>query len=624
HGVSHLLALPSLYELLLESLGDAAPALRTVIVAGEACPRALVENHARRRPWTRLYNEYGPTEAAVWSTVAECRPAADPQAPVPIGRPIPHSRVYLLDDQGRPVARGLKGEIYIAGPGLSPGYLGRPALTAARFAPAPAPLDMDGRLYRSGDLAYLDGRGELVFLGRRDDQVKRRGYRIEPGEIEALLREQPGVAQAVVLADTEGGPRLRAFVESATALDPAALTRALARRLPAYMIPDDLQVLPALPRSANGKIDRRALLALQPRQRRAPYAAPRSHAEKVLAALWGQLLGIDHVGRDDDFFALGGHSLLVAQLVHRIKAVLDADMPVGQVFRHRRLHDLAARLERAPEDGGLVILRPGDPSRPPLFCLHESAGDVHPYLALAAALPQEQPVYGLALNDPAADIDLTELAARHLDSLRRRRPYGPYALCGWSIGGVLALEVARSLEQAGEGVAFLGIIDAGFDADDAPLPWAALWALYADELTGEGRQRLAALPAGEQARLREALAGRPKLEQVRALLLEHAPRHRLPTRAPQGVIEYRLAAMASARRWLRDYAPPAVAADIHGWWAEETLRRTPDLPERWRQLCGRLHAAGVAGDHDGILQQADFLARFRQALAAQLDGVNLQ
>ncbi len=618
-GITHLLALPSLYQALLEALAGQPTALTTAIVAGEASPRALVEAHHRTLPETRLYNEYGPTETAVWSTVAECTPEPESK-PVPIGRPIPHGRVYLLDDRGQPVARGLRGEIYIGGPGLSPGYLHRPELTAEKFV-----YIAGERLYRTGDHAYWDAHGALVFLGRTDAQVKIRGYRIELGEIEVALQRVSGAEQVVVLASLseDGQGSLRAFIESASPLEVAAVRRDLATLLPEHMIPADIQVLPSLPRLANGKLDRNGLLALDVRRERPVYTAPDGHTEQTLVALWEELLGSMNVGRNDDFFALGGHSLLVVRLVHRIKTALHIELPVSTVFEHPSLAALAARLDSSVTQGPLIRLRPGREGHAPLFCLHQPAGHVAHYVPLVERLSAEQPVYGIPLptgcNGDNTTID--ELADAYLAHVRAVQPHGPYHLCGWSMGGLLALELGRQLERAGERVAFLALIDTTFKVEDAPLPLDDLLLFCRAELMPDSAEHLDALPADALHALRSAVAGHGRLAQLRYVLLEWAPRHGLRLHAPQEVIQAALGAMQDARRWVAGYTPAVVMTDIHFWWAEDTLARDAHLPAAWEVMSrGASYHVTVPGGHDEILRRAELHQSFCASLAQAAGG----
>lgn len=615
HGVSHLLALPSLYALLLDELGDSPSSLNTAIVAGESCPPALVASHYRRQPEAQLYNEYGPTEASVWSTVALCQPDRA-SGPVPIGHAVAHTRVYLLDSNGAPVARGLKGEIHIAGPGLSEGYLGLPQMTAEKFIHASHPALDAQRLYRTGDFAWQDVDGQLVFLGRTDSQIKLRGYRIELGEIETALCKVSGARLAVVLLDsTQAEPSLRAFVESASALQATAVRESLATLLPAHMIPADIQWLAQLPRTANGKVDHRALLARVPNRSLAAYAAPEGHVEQVLAAVWQELLEAEVIGRHDDFFALGGHSLLVVRMTARLRATLGIEVPVNVIFQHPTLIDLAKQIARPDDRAAVITLQAGVEGRRPLFCLHQPAGGVHHYLPMIAGLPDDLPVYGIALPESLRGRDLVSLAGEYLPQIRGIQAQGPYRLGGWSMGGLLALELTRQLEGQGQTVQWLGLFDSTFHAEDDSLAWDALFAVIEQELSSESRQRLTALDRQCLEQLRTATAEMGRVDQLRFALLQWASANGLTLNAPQAYVERTLNVMADARRWVNGYSVPSVAAPLHLWWADQTLAERPALPAQWDAISRRTCHYSLAADHETILGQPAFHEQLNESLA---------
>ena len=342
HGVTHTLALPSLYGVLLrETGGSGLDSLSCVIVAGEACSRDLVAQHRDTLPNAELFNEYGPTEGTVWSTVHRCT-TDHREGRVSIGVPIPNARVYLLDSEQQLVPIGVPGEMYLGGAGVAEGYLGRPELTAERFVADPF---VEGeRIYRTGDLARYLADGSLDFLGRVDNQVKVRGYRIELEEIEDVLRQAPAVDEAVVVAhqDAGGDNQLAAFVQGQSlAVD--ALRSLLADKLPEYMVPASITVMASLPLMPNGKVDRNALPSPDGSAvgERPEYVAPATALERGLAALWTELLGIEAVGLNDNFFRLGGHSLLVTQLVFRLREVLPVEISLRAVFDNPTVRELA-------------------------------------------------------------------------------------------------------------------------------------------------------------------------------------------------------------------------------------------------------------------------------------------
>ncbi len=371
HPVRHVNTVPSAMAELVRG-GLLPPEVETVSTAGERQSRELVEAIYRAGRVRRVVNLYGPSEDTVYSTFAPV--ASDPGgSPPPIGRPLTQRRAYLLDAAARPVPRGVTGEVVLGGVGLARGYLGRPARTAERFVPDPfGPAGSSGapgaRLYRSGDLARHRGDGQLLFVRRRDLQVKLRGFRIEPGEVEAALREHPAVAAAAAAVRTGAGPedlRLVAYVVPAAGagpLDAGELVAWLGRKLPAYMVPSAVVELDRLPLTGNGKLDRRALpdpgswgvgAGAEP-------VPPRTETERSIARIWQEVLGRETVGVDDNFFDLGGHSLLMVRVYHRLKADLGRELPLVATFAHPTVASLAAYLDGA---GGAEEARRGGEER---------------------------------------------------------------------------------------------------------------------------------------------------------------------------------------------------------------------------------------------------------------------
>jgi amino acid adenylation domain-containing protein len=349
HSVSHLLALPALYELILrQARVGKLTSLRTVIVAGESCPPELVERHAETLPEAALFNEYGPTEATVWSSAHRCdsRPG---QRPVPIGRPVANTQIYVLDPQLQPVPVRVSHEVYIGGEGLARGYLNHPDLTAERFIPNPFSVKPGARLYKTGDLARFLLDGNIEYVGRNDFQVKIRGYRIELGEIEFALAQHPDVREAVVLASEMKGrdKQLTAYVvlnEAGTA-SAKQLKEFLKERLPEYMLPVSFVVLDALPLTTTGKVDRNALPIDQiGAEATENYLAPRTELEQVLAGIFSEILSLERIGANDSFFDLGGHSLLATQVMSRVREAFQLEVPLRTLFKAPTVAAFAAAI----------------------------------------------------------------------------------------------------------------------------------------------------------------------------------------------------------------------------------------------------------------------------------------
>ncbi|MFD9128552.1 amino acid adenylation domain-containing protein [Kitasatospora sp. NPDC059571] len=444
------------------------PDLRVLAQGGEALtPSRSMRAFCARVPGRRMHNHYGPSETHLVTAHTLAADSTGWPAAAPIGRPIPNVAGYVLDGSLRLVPPGTPGELYLAGTALARGYLNRPALTAERFVADPFG-EPGTRMYRTGDLVRRRTDGELEYLGRTDQQVKIRGIRVEPGEVAAAVEACPGVARAEVLArdDHAGGSRLVAYVLPGDGtVDPAAVREVLAARLPAHLVPAAVVPLAAFPLTPNGKLDRRALPDpdFTPG---APAREPRTAQERTLAVLFADVLGVPQVGPDDDFFDLGGHSMLAGRLVAQARAVLGAELGVRDLFEAPTVAALAARLSgRTPAGSALPVLLPlrRRGTRPPLFCLHPATGIGWSYQGLLRHLGPDRPVYGLqarGLGGPGPmPGTVEEMAADYAARIRTVQPKGPYHLLGWSFGGQVAHAAACLLQTAGEEVALLAMLD---------------------------------------------------------------------------------------------------------------------------------------------------------------------
>ncbi|HSS50199.1 MAG TPA: amino acid adenylation domain-containing protein, partial [Thermoanaerobaculia bacterium] len=353
-GVTTLWLTTGLFRQMVEENLGALSGVRQLLAGGDVVPVAHARRVLAELPETRLINGYGPTENACFTACYTVRAAAELDPSVPVGRPIAHTWVAVLDRYQMPVPPGVAGELCTGGDGLARGYLDQPDRTAERFLPDPEGREAGGRLYRTGDLVRWRRSGDLEFLGRIDAQVKVRGFRVEPGEIETALMAHPRLSSAVVLAQREeaGGHRLVAYVVAAAdataAPEPSELRDFLRRRLPEFMVPSAWVSLPALPLTANSKVDRKGLALLQPDRPRSTGGVPRTPAEQRIAGIFAEVLGVEQVGLEADFFDLGGHSLLANRLVSRVRAVFGVELPLQAVFETPTVEGLAARIGHSP------------------------------------------------------------------------------------------------------------------------------------------------------------------------------------------------------------------------------------------------------------------------------------
>jgi amino acid adenylation domain-containing protein len=483
-GVTLMQATPAGWRLLLESGWEGQPGLKG-LCGGEALPRDLAAALLARG--VELWNVYGPTETAVWSTAGPvpgatragggsggtitAGPAAKagggPSGAIDLGRPLANTRLYVVDRRLEPVAAGGAGELLIGGAGVARGYWRQPELTAERFVPDAWSTVPGGRLYRTGDLVRRRRTGEIDFLGRIDHQVKVRGHRIEPAEIEAALARHPGVRESVVVARRDAGDiRLVAYV----ALEPDAATtgdelrRSLGDTLPPYMVPAAVVTLTALPRTANGKLDRQALPAPAMSLAEREHKPPRTPMQLQLVHLWEEILAVRPIGIGDDFFDVGGDSMLAVRLVAQIRKRLGRNLPISTLVTARTVEDLAGLLEQKTEGRRrhLVAIQPRG-TKPAVYWMHPGHGNIVCYLDLARHLGTDQPTYGLQALDMDDGVDpfagIEAMAARYVAEIRQHQPHGPYLIGGWSLGGVIAYEVAQQLTLAGEEVAALLLLD---------------------------------------------------------------------------------------------------------------------------------------------------------------------
>jgi acyl carrier protein len=432
-----------------------------------------VAEHRRRLPQARLFNEYGPTEATVWATVHELG-REDEAGPVPIGRPIPGVRLEVVDAAGRRVPAGVPGHAWIAGPTVARGYWRRPDQTVERFVPSPSAEQTDR--YRTGDLLAWTPEGRLTFHGREDEQIKLRGYRIEPGEIEAVLLEHPAIEEAAVVARGLGAQSVGSSAVEATSLVAFVRIRGpveepewrqrLEGRLPRHLIPSRVVSLPALPVLPNGKVDRRLLqgMRLDPQVGGVEQPQAATVVEQALIALWEGLLHRTGIGPTDNFFELGGHSLLVVEMVLAIERHFEVSLSPAEVFQRPTVRELGQRIEQQrgadmPSYRHLFPIQVSGSGRPFIIAVpHFFSG------MFAARFRGERPVYGLRGVSLRAEGNygrwptMAALGDELVQEIERRFPRGPCILAGYSFGASMAYEAARVLEAQGLPAALLVLI----------------------------------------------------------------------------------------------------------------------------------------------------------------------
>ncbi|HVG18515.1 MAG TPA: amino acid adenylation domain-containing protein, partial [Blastocatellia bacterium] len=448
---------------------DGLPAsAHTVNLAGERLQSKLVRQIYQKQTVEQVFNLYGPSEDTTYSSFALVQKEdGDPT----IGRPIANTQMYILDPHLEPVPIGVAGELYIGGQGLARSYFNRPEITAERFIPNPYGKIPGQRIYRTGDLVRYLPDGNIDYLGRIDHQVKIRGFRIELGEIESVLSEHPAVRDSAVSVSEgpEDDKRLTAYVVPAQSPAPSheELRGHLKRKLPDHMVPSVFIVMDALPLTPNGKINRAALP--EPGYARfdsgRAIAPPRDGIEAQLVRIWEAVLNAGPVGVTDNFFEVGGHSLLALHLLARIRSEFGRDFPLSVLLRESTVEGMASflRLQQNAQIQTHVVGLQTAGSKPPFFCIHPIGGDVFCYIELSRRLGSDQPFYALQApglygeREPYTDIE--ELAALYISEVRAVAPQGPYLLGGWSFGGVAAFEMAQQLRKEGQEVALLALFD---------------------------------------------------------------------------------------------------------------------------------------------------------------------
>jgi amino acid adenylation domain-containing protein len=491
-ATSVMQATPATWRLLLESGWPGDTNLK-ILCGGEALPRELAEQLIPRS--AELWNMYGPTETTIWSSVCPVREANWSMAP--IGFPVANTQMHVLDPQNTLLPIGVRGELHIGGAGLARGYWNRPELTAQKFIPDPFSSEPGARLYKTGDLVRRLPDGNIQYLGRTDNQVKVRGFRIELGEIESVLTEHPAIRQAAVIVreDRPGDKQLVAYIIADKEAPPASseLRRFSKEKLPEYMLPSQFVTLEAFPLTPNGKVDRKALSALasappEPGQR----MAPRDQLESTLVEIFERVLGVQPVGIQDDFFTLGGHSLMAARMIREIHQATGNRIPLSALFQAATVEYLAELLRKSKSTTAELTAMPiqqGDPSTPSFFAIVSPGENALGYALLARHMGKQQTMYRIqgagpvAIDRPYSASELDRLAEEYVDAMRGVQREGPYYFGGMCDGAHIGLRMARKLEERRERVGMFAIFDTWvLENSQRPVLW--LWHYYSERLQG--------------------------------------------------------------------------------------------------------------------------------------------
>jgi amino acid adenylation domain-containing protein len=479
-GATVLQATPSGWRILLDAGWQGAHGLR-MITGGEPLDRQLASQLLARG--AALWNLYGPTETTVYATGKRI---GEEDARITIGRPLANSIARVLDHNKKLVPLGAIGELYLGGVQLGRGYLNRPDLTNERFIPDPYALAAGARLYRTGDLARLLANGEIDALGRIDNQVKLRGYRIELEEIEAVLDSHPAVRKSVakVVDYGRGDQRLVAYLvaQAGAEIDETQLRAHALRSLPSYMVPNTFVAMPAFPLGPSGKVDRKALAApaAEAEDKSALMDAGGDELERVTLDIWRKVLQIPALALDDNFFEVGGHSILAPRIFGEVWGNLGRRLPFGTLLEAPTPRQFAQRLREpeASEESCLVTFKPGG-SLPALYLVHHLYGDVLAYRWLAESIGPARPVFGIQastkIRNLGREFSIETVAAQYVKAILERQPAGPFHFAGFSSGAIMAFEMTRQLRAMGHEVGLLCLIDGDIPAPGPTLSRAARW-----------------------------------------------------------------------------------------------------------------------------------------------------
>jgi amino acid adenylation domain-containing protein len=638
HGVTHFQATPTLIRVLLSDPVSAATfaGLQKLLVGGEPFPPSLASTLLDTMPGD-VFNMYGPTETTICATY---HPLKRVQDPIPIGGPTINTRVYVLDKAGRIVPPLAPGELFLGGDAVGRGYFGRPDLTSERFTPDRFSGRPDARLYRTGDLVRVALDGTLEFLDRLDSQVKIRGFRIELGEIESALRAYPPIEDAavVVRGEASGERTLAGFFTVRPGFDACLdeIANYLRRLLPSYMVPPSLTCLESFPLTANGKTDRANLAAGEIRQSQAPRLSATAYSsgtvlevpspdprlrdiEATLLAWCSELLGAPEIEPTADFFEIGGQSLVAAQLVQRIAKRYRIHLRLSTFLKVRTMRALAELVHQDSNPAGPARWTPvvevrGTGAKTPIFLIAGLGGSVVNFELLSRFLCEDRPVYAVETQGTNKNLEVLtsveEMAQTYLEEVQRVQPQGPYHLCGYSFGGIIAFEMAQRLRTAGHEVGMVGLID---------MPeWH-----YTRHVMGSFSifERFRILYGGT---IKRVLCGPNRLEALSTRLQATYQNYRIAFDRLRGRHPDPSVVTPEHRNFyaLTHYRPKFYSGDIHLFRCPDPSRfRGADPLLGWGSLARRVVVSEIPGYH-GSLTTEPFVGFLGKALRQSLDSLD--
>jgi amino acid adenylation domain-containing protein len=635
-GITVLFLTTALFNQIARETPKAFGTLKTVMFGGEAVDPKWVRTVLECAPPQRLLHVYGPTENTTFSTWHLVEKGPEERETVSIGKPIANSTLYILGPDMQPVPVGVPGEVYVGGDGVGQGYWNRPELTAEKFVPDPFSETVGARLYRTGDLGKFDRDGNLEFLGRIDDQVKLRGFRMELGEIESLLARHPGVANGVVILreDRPGDKRLVAYVIArGNAPSAGELKSHLKARLPEYMIPAAFVFLNEFPLTPNKKVDRKALPppdANRPELNKT-FIAPRDAIEQQVTKIWEKVLGVQPIGVADNFFDLGGHSLLAVKLFSQIEKAFDKKLPLATLFRAPTIEEIARLIREDNQTKAwstIVDIQPTG-SRPPFFWIHSLGGDgggaFFYYRKLAELLGPDQPSFGIrSPQEPFSRIE--EMARFYASEIRKFQAEGPYYLGGFCFGGNVAFEIAQQLNAAGQKVGLLVMLESSPPNVNHKQSWSATAAKYSIQNLVENVKDFVNESPGKKMTLLKSKGKRLK-EKVQQRL-GPAPEDKAPelnqildlSTYPEGYVKY------AETHWhaLSEYHPAPYPGEITLFRAKKQGLTNFNHTLGWDALAGdRVHVTVIPGAHESMLHEPNVqivAAKLRELLDRSMAG----